>query len=181
MCGRAIQQVKQHRGGNLMSILEIPKLVGRIYGIVAKLESLFPTRKFAPDGIMAGSIGEVLVAHHYDLKLLPSDSATHDASSPDGRYVKVKTTQRKSIDIRSMPEHLLVLRLEADGRFTEFYNGPGELVWEKIVQGRPLPKAGFYTISLAGLARLQREVRHEQKIERVRVTCLRRPANRRAR
>lgn len=151
-----------------MSIQEIPGLVGGIYGIVAELETMFPARKFTPDGIMVGSIGEVLAAYHYDLNLLPTGCATHDAKSRDGRCVQVKTTQRHSIDIRSMPEHLLVLRLEADGRCREFYNGPGALVWEKIVQGRPLPKAGFYSMSLARLAKLQREVRPDQKVERVR-------------
>lgn len=151
-----------------MSVQQIPQLITKIYGIVAQLESLFPERKFTPDGIMVGSIGEVLAAYHYDLELLSTGSAKHDARSHQGCHVQIKTTQRDSIDIREMPDNLLVLKLDPDGKCIECYNGPGQLVWDKIVCGRPVPKAGFYSMSLARLAKLQREVQSGQRIERVR-------------
>jgi hypothetical protein len=150
-----------------MSVHLIPALIHKIYGVVSELEGLFPDRSFTPDGIMVGSIGEVLAEYHYGLKLLPTGSAKHDARTPAGVMVQVKTTQRSSIDIRNMPEHLLVLKLDPLGTCKEYYNGPGQLVWDKIVCGKPVPKSGFYSMSLSRLARLQKEVLAGQKIERV--------------
>jgi len=49
---------------------KIPQLIKRLYEIVAELESLYPGRKFTPDGHLVGSIGEVIAAHNYDLILL---------------------------------------------------------------------------------------------------------------
>lgn len=82
-----------------MSVDKIPDLIRKVYSVVVELERLFPQRKFTPDGILIGSIGEVLAAYHYGLRLLPQNSANHDACTPDGgTQVQVKTTQRTSKD-----------------------------------------------------------------------------------
>ncbi len=36
---------------------EVPALLGNLYSIVARLEALFPGRKFTPDRHLVGSIG----------------------------------------------------------------------------------------------------------------------------
>jgi hypothetical protein len=140
-----------------MSVDRIPGLIRTIYGAVADLERLFPQRKFTPDGILVGSIGEVLAAYYYGLSLLPQSNANHDACAPDGTQVQVKTTQRDSIDIRTEPDHLLVLKLYPDGRCEEIFNGPGSLVWG-FISGKPMPKEGFYQVPLSKLARMAAQV-----------------------
>ena len=45
-----------------MHLDEVPRLIGRLYDIVDRLEELFPGRKFTPDGHLVGSIGEVIAA-----------------------------------------------------------------------------------------------------------------------
>ncbi len=54
-----------------MDLDEVPRLIGRLYDIVDRLEELFPGRKFTPDGHLIGSIGEVIAANLYGLELLP--------------------------------------------------------------------------------------------------------------
>ncbi len=54
-----------------MRLDEVPRLVGRLYDIVDRLEELFPGRKFTPDGHLVGSIGEVIAANLYGWELLP--------------------------------------------------------------------------------------------------------------
>jgi len=140
---------------------EIPILVGRLYEIVDRLQELFPGRKFTPDGHLVGSIGEVIAAYRYGLKLLPGVAETHDATAPDGRLVQIKTTQVTRIGISSEPEHLLVLKLGRDGVATEVYNGPGSLAWEAAGK---MQKTGQRGLSLSRLTKLMANVRTEQSL-----------------
>ena len=114
----------------MKAIKSIPKLVQDLYSVVDQLENLFPGRKFTLDGHLVGSIGEVLAAHMYLLELLTASAERHDAIASDGRKVQIKATQSKSVSLRSEPEHLVVLKLHADGRANEIYNGPGALAWK---------------------------------------------------
>lgn len=127
-----------------------------IYDAVDALEMMFPGRHFTPDGHMIGSIGEALAAHHYGVELSPPSTQCHDGICA-GRQVQVKATQGDRIAISSEPEHLLVLKLNRDGKFTEHYNGPGTLVWA-LVSTKPRPKNGQYQISLRVLGRLMKSV-----------------------
>jgi hypothetical protein len=111
------------------SIEGIPGLVRSLYELVNQLEALFPERQFTLDGHLVGSIGEALAAHHYGLERLTATAKGHDATAPDKRQVQIKVSQAKSVGLRSEPEHLIVLRLAADGTATEIYNGPGALPW----------------------------------------------------
>ena len=56
-------------------------LLASLYGIVDRLETLFSSRKFTPDGHLVGSIGEVIAAHMFGLTLLPASYPDHDAFS----------------------------------------------------------------------------------------------------
>ncbi len=139
----------------------MPRLIGRPYDIVDRLEELFPGRKFTPDGHLVGSIGEVIAAHRYDLELLPGVAAIHDAKAPDGRLVQIKATQVTRIAISSEPEHLLVLKLDRDGSAAEVYNGPGSLAWEAAGK---MQKNGQRPLSLSKLTKLMADVRTEQRL-----------------
>ena len=146
------------------SIQEIPALVEKIYSIVDKLEQLFPGRRFTPDGHLVGSIGEVLAAHAYELVLLPSSHAGHDAKARDGRLVQIKATQVKSIGLSSCPHHLLVIQIQPDGTFVEIYNGPGEIAWNAA--GR-MQKNGQRPITVSNLARLMKDIQAKEQLMRV--------------
>lgn len=109
---------------------EVGDLIGNLYRIVDRLQTLFPGRKFTLDGHLVGSIGEVLAAHMFNLVLLPGSSPTHDAVTIDGRKVQVKLTQGKSgVALRAQPDFLLVLRLTPERSVEVIYNGRGESPW----------------------------------------------------
>ena len=110
-------------------IERVPQLVKEIYRIVGDLESTFPGRHFTPDGHLVGSLGEVLAAVYYGLELLAASAKVHDAKTPDGRHVQVKTTQVNCVALRQDCDLLLVLKLDKHGGFKEIYNGPGAPVW----------------------------------------------------
>jgi len=142
----------------------IPELVERLYAIVSELEAQFPGRPFTPDGHLVGSIGEVLAAAHYNLRLLPCSSEYHDAVAPDGRQVQIKVTQGQQVAMRSTCDHLLVLRLQKDGAATEAYNGPGEMAWDAA---GPMQRNGQRPIRLSTLRKLMGEVSPTQRLVRV--------------
>ena len=139
----------------------VPALVGKLYDVVAKLEGLFKDRKFTLDGHLVGSIGEVLAADKYGLTLLSMVEEKHDAKTSDGRLVQIKTTQAKSVGLRSEPDHLLVLKLSANGSIDEVYNGPGAAPWKAAGK---LQSTGQRPIGVAKLRALMDAVPLSQRI-----------------
>ena len=133
----------------------VPSLVRQLALTVRELERLFPGRRFTLDGHLIGSIGEVIAAHRYGLELLPASHRDHDARARDGRKVQIKISQRRSVGLRALPDHLLVLRLSPEGEVDEVYNGPGDRVW--AVAG-PMQRNGQRTVALSTLRRLMEEV-----------------------
>lgn len=144
-----------------MSIDRVPELVRRLYEVVGQLEGAFPGRKFSLDGHLVGSIGEVIAADRYGLELLANSTEGHDARCPDGRLIQVKTTQGKSVGLRSQPKHLIVLVLRRDGTVEEAYNGPGHLAWEAA---GPMQKNGQRRISISTLRSLKDQVEVSERI-----------------
>jgi hypothetical protein len=140
---------------------QVPELVRELYSVVKKFESLFPERKFTPDGHLVGSIGEVIATHRYSLELLPASSEGHDAKASDGRFVEIKATQGKSVALRSQPEHLLVLYINSLGNSSQVFNGPGSLAWEHCGN---IQKTGQRSISLTKLRKLMSEVPEKQQL-----------------
>ena len=131
----------------------VSELIQNIYSIVQELERLYPGRKFTPDGHMVGSIGEVMAARYYDLSLLPSSAAVHDARTSSGLQVQIKASQGNSISLYAEPDHLIVLCLQKDGFVCEVFNGPGELAWDKAGQRqkngqRPIGFAKLQTLMM---------------------------------
>ena len=141
---------------NLNRWTEVPELLATLYGIVDRLESLFPGRKFTPDGHLVGSIGDVIAAQMFGLGLLPGSSPDHDATAPDGRKVQIKLTQgTRGVALRAEPEHLLALRLAPDRSIHIVYNGNGSSPWFNA--GR-MQKNGQRQISLARLRALDASI-----------------------
>ncbi len=143
------------------------KLVRELYEITTKLKNLHPHRNFTPDGILVGSLGEVLAEFHYALSPLNTGTRGHDCSSINGQLVQIKTTQRESIQIGEPCKHLIALKLMPDGSASEIFNGPGALVWN-LVKDKPLPKNGLYAVRLNKLRTLMERVPATQRLPRVR-------------
>jgi len=141
---------------------EIPELLAALYEIVDRLESLFPGRKFTPDGHLVGSVGEVIAAHMFGLRLLPGSSPGHDAETRDGRKVQIKLTQgTRGVALRAEPQHLLVLRLAQDRSIDIVYNGNGRSPWSNA---GGVQKNGQRQISLARLRSLDAAVTDQNRL-----------------
>ena len=138
--------------------------IKELYKITNELENSYPGRKFTIDGHLVGSIGEVIVAEHYNLDLLPNSTKTHDARTKDGKMVQIKATQVKGIAISSEPDYLIVIRLLSDGSWEEIYNGPGRAAWDNAGK---MQKNGQRPISLSKLRNLMGSVDINDKIERI--------------
>ena len=137
--------------------------IKELYRITNDLERSYPGRKFTIDGHLVGSIGEVIVAEHYGLTLLPNSTKTHDAVSTDGKCVQIKATQVSGISISSEPDYVIVIKLFPDGSWEEVYNGPGKPVWENAGK---MQKNGQRPISLSKLRDLMSCVEKETMIGR---------------
>lgn len=136
-----------------------------IYRAVRNLEARYPGRRFTPDGIMVGSIGEVLATELYDLKLLPTNTPNYDATDSAGRKVQIRTNQGDATPLDKECEYLLALKLHQDGTIEEIYNGPGVLPWALREHIRPDPQ-GFYHIRHNKLRRLMQNVSQANRIKR---------------
>jgi len=146
---------------NQHPIDRVPELVRQLYLLVAEFESLFPGRKFTPDGHLVGSIGEVVAAHRYGLKLYAASTEAHDAQASDGRQVEIKATQGNAVALRAASVHLIVLHLARDGSCSEVFNGPGDLVWAHC---GAMQKNGQRPISLPKLRVLMEQVSKDERL-----------------
>jgi Family of unknown function (DUF6998) len=144
----------------MTSMKEVPGLVKQLYKLVEKFNQLpnAADRRFTPDGHLVGSLGEVIAAYHYDLRLLPNSAKTHDAETNDGthRMVQIKLTQAKSIGIHDKPDHLLVLHLSREGKVEEVFNGPGDIAWKCF--GKRAASNGQKSASVYRLKKTQADV-----------------------
>lgn len=128
--------------------MTVTEIIRQISALSNELERHYPGRHFTPDGHMLGSIGEVYAKENYALELYEASHKKHDASDKDGHEVQIKTTQRDRIVLSSMPEYLIVLRVDQSGLIEEIYNGPGRIPWE--MSGK-MQKNGYRTIRLSSL------------------------------
>ncbi len=142
---------------------DVASKIRQLYKITEELEQEFPGSKFTPDGHMLRSIGEVLVADHYGLELLPNSAETHDAKTADGVLVQIKTTQGDRISLSSQPDKLIVIHIFSNGEWEEIYNSPGNAPWHFVTQKKP-QKNGQRQISLAQLKQMMTDIPDSQKI-----------------
>ena len=138
--------------------------IKELYKITSELERTYPGRKFTVEGHLVGSIGEVIVAEHYGLSLLPNSTKTHDAVSKEGKMVQIKATQVKGISISSEPDYVIVIRILSDGSWEEVYNGPGKPVWDNAGKTQ---KNGQRPISLSKLRSLMNSMETTDTIARI--------------
>lgn len=108
---------------------EVAGELEKLYDASARLEAMFPGRKFTLDGHLVGSIGEVVAAYMFDLDLNRASTLGHDALARDGRPVEIKLTQGQAVAIRHEPGHLIVLQRPRGGPVRVVFNGPGEVAW----------------------------------------------------
>ncbi len=134
---------------------EVTSHLDALYAASEGLEAIFTGRKFTLDGHLVGSIGEVVAAYMFGLNLMPASTLGHDAMAPDGRQVEIKLTQGKSVALRHVPQHLIVLHRPKGGPVRVVYNGPGGVVWDAC--GKP-QKNGQQPISLSRLRTLDAAV-----------------------
>ena len=146
---------------------KIQKAIVDIYKIVNQLQNDFPGRHFTPDGHMVGSIGEVLVAEKYTLKLMPASNKGFDAKTKSGKKVEIKATQKKRVsfqeDCVNSFDVAVVIKINEDGTFSEIYNGPGKLIWDEF-EVKKVPKNGQFSIALSRLKKLNELVKENQRI-----------------
>ena len=145
---------------------EVGDLLAELYSIVDRLEALFYNRKFTPDGHLVGSLGEVIAASMFALKLLAASAPGHDAETKDGRKVQIKFTQGASgVGLRASakPKHLLVLRLTPERCVDVVYNGPGHRPWSESGKKQ---SNGQKFISLKRLRELDGEVPDDKRLRR---------------
>lgn len=109
---------------------EVTGELEKLYDASARLEAMFPGRKFTLDGHLVGSIGEVVAAYMFDLDLNRASTLGHDAVARDGRPVEIKLTQGQVVAIRHEPGHLIVLQRPRGGPVRVVFNGPGNCAWE---------------------------------------------------
>jgi hypothetical protein len=76
--------------------VRLPLPVTDLYRAVAKLEALYPSRKFTLDGHLVGSIGEVVAPEALGLTLHPISYRGHDAYDANGD-VQIKMTAGKNV------------------------------------------------------------------------------------
>ena len=108
----------------------LPEPVARIYEATAALEALYPNRKFTPDGLLVGSIGEVIAAEALGLTLYPMSRPGHDAYDANGD-VQIKMTAGASVAMYATCDRLVVLRVVSPEEAEIVYDGPGQPAWEK--------------------------------------------------
>lgn len=142
---------------------QIAEKIREIFRIANELERMYPGRHFTPDGHMVGSIGEVIAAEEYGLKLFEASHPVHDARAKDGKLVQIKATQGCRVSISECPEYLIVLKIYRDGAFEEVYNGPGDIAWELVGKRQ---KTGQCHVSLAKLRTAMAEVPERDRLPR---------------
>lgn len=144
---------------------EARDLIGTLYEIVDRLQTIFPGRKFTLDGHLVGSIGEVMAAYMFGLELLPNSSPIHDAVTSEGRKIQIKLTQStKGVALRAQPDFLLVLCLTPERRVEIIYNGKGEAPW---LHAGDMQKNGQRQISLKRLREIDAHVQSRDRIPQI--------------
>ncbi len=108
--------------------IQLPAPVEKIYEAVEDLDALYEGRgrRFTPDGHLVGSIGEVVIADEYGLKLYPSGNKHHDACGPMGDVqIKIMGPTGKRIALNGDCNFLIVGKIINPQWLEILYCGPG--------------------------------------------------------
>lgn len=147
--------------------MEIARAVKELLKIVSKLQSRYPAKKFTLDGRLVGDIGEILVAHHYDVELFEGLHRHHDGQDSKNRRVQIKTTMKDSLTFPCdhIPDHYLGIKVFPDGSFEEIYNGDGRTI-AYAIKNRKKTKNNLHSISLSKLRALNGSANAENRISK---------------
>lgn len=140
------------------------KEIQSIYKAVKNLTKRFG-RKFTPDGVLVGTLGEVLAEEQYELELLPPKAQAFDAVDSLGRKVLIRCNQQKSTPIKKSEraQILLAIKLLPDGTIEEIFNGPISMALELTI-GRRADSSGFVGLSHKKLRKLMESVPSAKRI-----------------
>lgn len=137
---------------------------------------MHPGRKFPLDGHLVGSIGEAAAEAMFDLTLVATSSAGHDAIARDGARVEIKATYgssgvaiRKTSDLAASA--LIVLRLSRTPHTQHevVFNGPLEIARQAA---GPVQSNGQARMSLARLRALNETVAPVARVPRRNATVM---------
>ena len=140
------------------------KEVQVIYKAVKSLTKRYG-RKFTPDGVLVGTLGEVLAEEKYDLELLPPKTEAFDATDCRRRKVQIRCNQGNTTPIKKGATRamFLALKLLPDGSIEEIFNGPAS-VSHQLTEGRKADSAGFAELSHKKLCKLMESVPKSERI-----------------
>ena len=141
------------------------KEVQAIYKAVRSLTKRYG-RKFTPDGVLVGTLGEVLAEEKYDLELLPPKTKDFDAVDCRGREVQIRCNQRNTTPIKNGATKgmLLALKLLPDGSIREIFNGPASVA-HQLTEGRKADASGFVGLSHNRLRKLMESVPQSKRVQ----------------
>ena len=147
--------------------ITIPIAVKQLCHIVNQLHNAYPKKKFTLDGRLVGDLGEILVEAEYELELHEGLHKYHDAKTPDGRQVQIKTTMKNVLTFPAdhVPDYYLGIKVDPNGTLEEVFNGPGSVAAKSIKKRKPT-KNNLHSISINTLAMLNDEVREEDRIHK---------------
>ena len=144
------------------NLYRVKELYRQIRDKIQELENECPGRKFTIDGLLLGSIGEVMAFENYDLDLLETGKKSHDAvATKDGRFIQIKTTQGDTVSLKPEYKHLLVLKIDSHGDMSEIYNGPND---KAIKHARKMDNHGYRQIKTDKLHEIMNEIKDDEKI-----------------
>ena len=141
------------------------KEIRAIYKAVESLNNRYPGRRFTPDGVLVGTLGEVLAEEKYDFKLLPPKTKAFDATDRKGRPAQIRCNQGDTTPIKkgATKGMLLALKLLSDGTIQEIFNGPTSIA-HRLTVGRKADSAGFVALSHNKLRKLMESVPRNERI-----------------
>lgn len=145
----------------------LQKELKNLFQIVQRIETEYAkyNRKFTIDGHLIGSIGEVLAAEAFNLKLAQTGMAVYDATrieKPD-ETVQIKATQIDRVSFspvregEAVPDYVIVIQINKSGDWEPIYYGPGKNVYDLLAL-RKTQKNGQIQITLTKLRELNASV-----------------------
>lgn len=147
--------------------MEIGQAVRKLLEIVEALHNQYPIKRFTLDGRLVGDLGEVLVEQDYDLELYRSLVPYYDGESSNGKKVQIKATMKDSLTFPCdhTPDFYLGIKILPDGSYKEVFNGPGEIVRNKLSK-RKRTKNNLHSIKISALNLLNKDVPACERIPR---------------
>jgi hypothetical protein len=135
----------------------IKHIIATIFSAQDALRDLAPQQRWAGMGNLLGDYGEYIALANYNFKKAPSGADGYDAVTSDGLKVQIKANHSSStIGFRGEADLLLVLKIESNAEWREFYYGPFKPVKEKATYSK---RDNKYMIQVAKLKDLAKRAR----------------------